>query len=129
MAALPTMSPFGWRIIARMSNAYELADLNLLAPRAGAAPWRINRRLPNNWTASVERAARTPVGQIVLGFSRFPWARSLVGPDAAATVRISDVRFMSGLVSLNQPAAQRQPFTLVVHIAPDGRIESESLGR
>ena len=129
LAALPSMSPFTWRIVAQMSNAYELADLNLLAPPGGAAPWRVNRRLPNVWTAPVEQAARTDLAQILLGFSRFPWARSLVDANGAATVRFSDVRFATGLVSLNQPTARRDPFALVVRIAPDGRIAGESLGR
>jgi membrane-bound metal-dependent hydrolase YbcI (DUF457 family) len=129
LAALPSMSPFTWRIVARMSNAYELAELNLLDPPRGAAPWRVNRRLPSVWTAPVEQAARTDLAQIVLGFSRFPWVRSLVDTNGAATVRFSDVRFATGLVSLNQPTTRSDVFTLVVRIAPDGRIAGESLGR
>jgi membrane-bound metal-dependent hydrolase YbcI (DUF457 family) len=128
MAALPSTSPFTWRIVTRMSNSYELSDVNLLGPAAGKVPWRINRRIPNVWTPTVMRAAETDVGQILLGFSRFPAVRWFEDGAGVTTARFSDMRFMSGLIAL-RPAGGTEPFTLVVRVARDGQILSETLGR
>src|SRR5262249_20611207 len=79
LAAMPSFfSPFRWRIIAQLSNAYEIHDIDLLAsgfrnPESESeAPWRLTLRYPNVWTPAVDRAATTPLGQAFLGFSRFP---------------------------------------------------------
>jgi len=129
MAALPSLSPFTWRIVTRTSNSYELSTVNLLDPPAGSAPWRVNRRVPNVWTEAARRAAETHVAQIVLGFSRFPAVRSFVDPAGVTTARFSDMRFAGGLISVNQPTFRVEPFTLVVRVAADGRILSEAFGR
>ena len=67
-AAMPSfISPFQWRIILHVSNAYEMREVNLLDDRLGlweaepAAPWRVNVRYPNLWTPVVARAAATHV--------------------------------------------------------------------
>src|SRR5438876_301320 len=100
IAAMPSFtSPFSWRIIAQMSNAYEIHDIDLLDRRfreledESDVPWRLTLRYPNVWTSAVEKAAGTRVGQVFLGFSRFPAARSVVDGKGITTVRWSDMRF------------------------------------
>jgi len=136
LAAMPSFaSPFRWRIIARMSNAYEIHDIDLLDsrfrnPESGSdAPWRLTLRYPNVWTPAVERAATTHVAQVFLGFSRFPAARSAVDPHATTTVRWSDMRFAGGIAGLEQPTRSVNPFTVVVRLAPDGRVVEERIVR
>jgi len=41
-------------------------------------PWRTTLRYPNVWTPTVQKAAATHLGQVYLGFSRLPAARSAV---------------------------------------------------
>jgi membrane-bound metal-dependent hydrolase YbcI (DUF457 family) len=136
MAAMPTfVSPFRWRLIAHLSNAYEIHDVDLLDQRfrspasASEALWRVTLRFPNNWTPPVMRAAQSRLGRVFLGFSRFPSARALVDPDGSATVRWSDMRFVGGVFTLDQPVRRPPPFTAVVQIGADGRITREQLGR
>jgi membrane-bound metal-dependent hydrolase YbcI (DUF457 family) len=136
MVAMPSFtSPFTWRIIAQMSNAYEIHDVNLLDQRFGDpesgsdAPWRLTLRYPNVWTPTVEKAAITHVGQAFLGFSRFPAARSAVDAQGITTVRWSDMRFAGGAFGLDQPAPRTNIFTATVRISADGGVVEERLGR
>ena len=136
LAAMPTFaSPFRWRIIARMSNAYEIHDIDLLDSRfrspgtASDAPWRLTLRYPNVWTPDAEHAATTHVAQVFLGFSRFPAARSAVDPHGTTTVRWSDMRFAGGIAGLEQPTRSVNPFTVLVRLAPDGRVVEERIMR
>jgi len=70
------------------------------------------------------------VGQVFLGFSRFPAARSVVDGKGITTVRWSDMRFAGGPLGLDQQPARRvAPFTAIVRIGADARILEESLGR
>jgi membrane-bound metal-dependent hydrolase YbcI (DUF457 family) len=135
IAAMPSFtSPFRWRIVAQMSNAYELHDIDLLdkgftdLAYASEAPWRMTLRYPNVWTPAVKQAATTRVGQKFLAFSRFPAARSAVDAHGVTTVRWTDVRFAGGVVSVDQPTPRTGLFTATVRIAPDGRVLEESLG-
>jgi membrane-bound metal-dependent hydrolase YbcI (DUF457 family) len=135
LAALPTFgSPFRWQIIAHVSNAYELRDIDLLdAPwrdteGESEAPWRANLRYPNVWTPTVMRAADTPIAQVFLGFSRFPAARSALDAQGVTTVRWTDVRFTSVGVS-EQRRSGPSFFTATVIVGADGRILRERLGR
>jgi membrane-bound metal-dependent hydrolase YbcI (DUF457 family) len=131
IAAMPTfLSPFRWRIVAQLSNAYELHDLDVLDARFRSSSsadvfWRRATRYPNVWNAATVAAARTHVAQTFLGFSRFPAARSFVDPEGAATVRWSDMRFVVGVMDEARPP---NLFNVVVRIAPDGRIVEERLG-
>jgi hypothetical protein len=75
------------------------------------------------------QASRTPLVQTFLGFSRFPAARSVVESDEFATVRLTDMRFVGGSVTLDQPAGQANLFTAMVRIAPGGEILLQRLGR
>jgi membrane-bound metal-dependent hydrolase YbcI (DUF457 family) len=135
MVAMPSFtSPFTWRIIAQMSNAYEIHDINLLDqrfrdPESGSdAPWRMTLRYPNIWTPAVAKAATTRLGQVFLGFSRFPAARSAIDTTGATTVRWTDMRFAGGPLALDQPAPRAMPFTATVRTAPDGRVIEQFLG-
>lgn len=136
VAAIPTFeSPFRWQIIAHVSNAYELRDIDLLdaqwreADGESEAPWRTNLRYPNVWTPTVMRAADTPLAQLFLGFSRFPAARSALDAQGATTVRWTDVRF----ANIGVTSEQRRPgpgfFTATVIVGADGQILRERLGR
>jgi membrane-bound metal-dependent hydrolase YbcI (DUF457 family) len=136
LAAMPSFfSPFRWRIIAQMSNAYEIHDIDLLDRRFrnpdsdSEAPWRLTLRYPNVWTPAVERAATTPLGQAFLGFSRFPAARSATDAHGITTVRWSDMRFAGGVAGLEQPTRSVTPFTAMVRIDPDGRILEQRIMR
>jgi membrane-bound metal-dependent hydrolase YbcI (DUF457 family) len=135
IAAMPSFtSPFKWRIIAQLSNAYEIHDVDLLdqrfrEPDDESAPWRLTLRYPNVWTPAVERAAATRLGQRFLAFSRFPAARSVVDVHAVTTVRWTDMRFAGGMVALDQPTRGASLFTATVRIDADGRILHETLGR
>jgi membrane-bound metal-dependent hydrolase YbcI (DUF457 family) len=136
LAALPAFtSPFEWRIVAQMSNAFEVHDLDLLDPRFRAqasgtqVPWRLTVRYPNVWTSAVERAATTHLGQVFLGFSRFPAARSVVDQKGVTTVRWTDIRFTSGPMAPSQSLRPVNMFTATIRIGPDSRILQETLGR
>src|SRR4029077_725864 len=105
VAALPTFgSPFQLRIGAHYSNAYEIRDIDLLDSRfrdsdiEDEAPWRLTLRYPNVWTPTVLQAAQTHLGQVFLGFSRFPAARSAVDAQGATAVRWTDMRFTAAVV-------------------------------
>jgi len=135
IAAMPSfISPFKWRIIAQMSNAYEIHDIDLLdqsfrePDQESGAPWRLTLRYPNVWTPAVQRAATTHIGQRFLGFSRFPAARSVVDAHGVTTVRWTDVRFV-GMIALDQPRSGPDLFTATVRLSPDGQILEEKLGR
>jgi membrane-bound metal-dependent hydrolase YbcI (DUF457 family) len=134
IAAVPTFaSPFHWRVIAHLSNAYELHEVNVLdrrlqQPGGGAETfWRRAVRYPNLWTPAATIAAATRTGQAFLGFSRFPATRSFVDPAGVATVRWNDMRFTGGVYSLGD--RRPDPFSVVVRIGPDGRILEERIGR
>lgn len=136
VAAMPSFtSPFRWRIIVQFSNAYEIRDIDLLDARFRSPDadsdvlWRLTLRYPNVWTPEVEKAAASHLGQVFLGFSRFPAARSAVDAHGITTVRFTDMRFAGGVVALDQPAGRANPFTAMVRIGADGQILEESLGR
>jgi membrane-bound metal-dependent hydrolase YbcI (DUF457 family) len=135
LAAMPSFtSPFRWRIVAQMSNAYEVHDIDVLDNRFGRddsdeAPWRTAVRYPNVWTPVVNRAATTHLGEIFLGFSRFPAARSAVDAHGGAVVRWSDIRFTGGIAGLEQPTRSVTPFTAIVRFDADGRVVEERIVR
>jgi membrane-bound metal-dependent hydrolase YbcI (DUF457 family) len=136
LAAMPTfLSPFKWRLIARLSNAYEVHDVDVLdpglrrPPQIGAAPWRVTVRYPDQWTPTVETAAAAPVAQAFLGFSRYPAARWVADRQTGVvTVRWMDVRFALGL-TLDQRVGRGGLFTATVRLAPGGQVLSEQLGQ
>lgn len=134
IAAMPSFqSPFRWRVIARLSDAYELHDVDVLAGRLGDPDeraegfWRMSRRYPNIWTPPVIAAARAQAAQVFLGFSRFPAARSFVDRDGNATVRWTDLRFTMGDIA-GQRMRGTDLFTVTVRTGADGRIERETFG-
>jgi inner membrane protein len=135
VAALPTfLSPFRWRMVAHLSGAYEIRDMDLLNGRLRdeSSPgrlWRLSQRQPNHWTPIVEAAAvRSRVAQVFLGFSRFPAARSVEDKDGSVIVRWSDVRFDGPGPIGRERANARGLFSVFVRLSPDGEILSERLG-
>jgi membrane-bound metal-dependent hydrolase YbcI (DUF457 family) len=137
MAAMPSFtSPFKWRIIARTSNAYEMHDIDLLDERFrdpdnednGDVPWRLTLRYPDIWTPTVQTAAATDVGQVFLGFSRFPAARSAIDKDGVTTVRWTDVRFAGGPLAMDQGGGRSSMFTATVRVGTTGAILAQFLG-
>jgi hypothetical protein len=134
IAAVPDfVSPFRWRVIARLSNAYEMRDIDLLGLRftpgeeRSSGMSRRSVRFPNLWTPAVVNAARSPVAQTFLGFSRFPAARSIVDADGAVTVRWSDMRFVMSPLGDRRPASTNL-FSALVRLDPNGRIVEQKLG-
>jgi membrane-bound metal-dependent hydrolase YbcI (DUF457 family) len=136
LAAMPTfLTPFKWRLIARLSNAYELHDVDVLdsvlrrPAEAGEAPWRLTVRYSDQWTPTVKAAAATPLAQTFLGFSRYPAARWVADPQTGVvTVRWTDMRFAGGM-TLDQRAGRGNLFGATVRVAPDGAIVAEQLGQ
>ncbi|MGH9144240.1 MAG: metal-dependent hydrolase, partial [Vicinamibacterales bacterium] len=135
IVAMPSFtSPFSWRIIAQMSNAYEIHDIDLLdrryrEPEQGSdVPWRLTLRYPNVWTPAVAKAAATPLGRAYLGFSRLPAARSAVDANGITIVRWTDMRFVGGAFTLEQQGPRTNPFTATVRIGRDGQVLDQSLG-
>jgi membrane-bound metal-dependent hydrolase YbcI (DUF457 family) len=133
LVAIPTFfSPFKWRVVAHLSNAYQVHDVDLLdsrlrrVPDSSEAMWRVTLRVPNVWTPQVWTAASTPLAQTFLGFSRLPAARSFVDPTGTATVRWNDMRFIGARMAL--APTQNDPFAIVVRIAPDGHVLEQRLG-
>ncbi len=134
VAAMPSFfSPFRWRLIAQMSNAYEMHDVDVLdsrlrrPPEAGEAPWRIAVRFPNQWNPAVRQAAAARTAQTFLGFSRFPAARWFTDrATGETTVRWNDMRFVTGL-TIDQ-RARASLFAVTVRLDRDGRIISDGLG-
>lgn len=139
IAAVPTfLSPFRWRMIAHLSNGYDLHELDVLDARLqrpaepGEAFWRRSVRYPNQWTASTFAAAATRTARGFLGFARFPAARSFVDPSGVATVRWVDMRFAAGILSFapgaNGPRGADR-LTVLVRMGPDGRVLDEAFSR
>lgn len=136
IAAMPTfLSPFRWRVIARLSNAYELHDVDLLEQRLGSGAetqngiWRLAVRYPDQWTAATARAAEAPDARLFLGFSRFPAARTFTDrATGVTTVRWTDVRFEGGIASLGDRSRRPNPFNLTVRVDANGRVVDEHPG-
>jgi inner membrane protein len=131
IAAMPDfLSPFRWRLIAHLSNAFEVRTVDLLSntDRATSSDVRIVAiHYPNVWTPAVFQAAQSPVAQVFLGFSRFPAARSVVGADGAAIVRWNDLRFTADTAP---GIRERAPnlFTATVQLDSAGKVVHERLG-
>ena len=136
LAAIPTfLSPFKWRLVARLSNAYELHDIDVLdaalrrPPGAEEAPWRVTIRYPNQWTPTVKTAAAAPLARTFLGFSRFPAARWMVDQrTGVVTVRWTDMRFANGM-TLDQRVGRGNLFGATVRVSPDGQVLDQQLGQ
>jgi membrane-bound metal-dependent hydrolase YbcI (DUF457 family) len=87
-AALPSfLSPFEWRVIARLPAEY----LEIEGDQAAT--------VPNRWTPLAVEASRTRRAQVLLGFSRFPVVRVLEESSGASTVQFTDLRFVANLGS------------------------------
>lgn len=130
IAALPDfVSPFRWRLIAQLTNSYEVRTVDLLSRRGlrSSDARLLAVRYPNQWTPAAVKASAAPMARTFLGFSRFPAVSSLIDADGSATVVWSDVRFV---VSDGDVRTRRIPslFGASVRIAADGSILSDRLG-
>ena len=133
IAAMPSFaSPFKWRLIARLSNAYELQDIDLLDSRfstdsrAPLARHVAAEHLDASGTSGGDdrRSARSSS----VSRDSPPRARSSIR-TGGAIVRFSDMRFAGGLFSLNQPQRGPDPFTVTIQLGPDGTLHNEQIGR
>ena len=102
IAAMPSFfSPFRWRLIAQMSNAYEMHDVDVLdarlrrPPQAGEAPWRVTVRYPNLEAARARGGSRTDCAGVPR-ILRFPAARSSFDPATANHDRALDRHAIRG---------------------------------
>jgi membrane-bound metal-dependent hydrolase YbcI (DUF457 family) len=134
VAALPDfVSPFRWRLVAHTSNSFEIRDVHVLderlqgPPREGDAPWRLTMHVPNRWTPAVATAASTRVGQVFLGFSRFPAVRTATH-DGITTVRWDDMRFTPRPAPRPQNDPRGSFFSATVRIGADGEVLEAGLG-
>jgi inner membrane protein len=134
IAAVPTFgSPFRWNVIARLSNAYELHELDVLEAwrnpsAANGAFWSRAVRYPDQWQRATINAAEARTARVFLGFSRFPAARTFVDPTGTATVRWNDMRFANGTIG-GDALRPADLFNVVVRVGADGSIKQERLGR
>lgn len=123
-AALPTFpSPFQWRVIAQLSDAYETYDVDVLDSRLPAAA-----RVPNHWTPIVLEAATTRTARSLLGFSRLPQARVSADSSGGSTVVFTDMRFVTGLAD-PQMLRRSALFSVTVTFSSDHKIVEERLGQ
>jgi membrane-bound metal-dependent hydrolase YbcI (DUF457 family) len=131
LAAMPDfLSPFRWRMIAHLSNSFEVRTVDLLSDNERLASSDVRLvavHYPNIWTPAVFQAAQAPMARVFLGFSRFPAARSVVAANGAATVRWNDLRFTS---DTTPNLRERAPnlFTATVQLSPEGEVVHERLG-
>ena len=127
-AALPIfLSPFQWRVIRRLPDAYWVYDVDILdrAPSSARSGGR-GVMMANLWTPDVLEAATTRTVQAFLGFSRFPAAAVSFDPGRITTVRFTDLRF--AVIDLDRDVRRPAPFTLTVRFGPDHQILQERLG-
>jgi hypothetical protein len=128
--------PFSWRIIAQMSNAYEIYQLDLLeecesGDRVSLDCSEVSRPLQRRAEGKYHSAglwSNTCCGHPRPGESIGPAARSVVGADGVTTVRWTDVRFVLGAGPIDQPRPWPDMFTATVRIAAEGQIVDEHLG-
>src|SRR5262245_61336437 len=73
VAAMPDfLSPFRWRLIAHLSNGFEVRTVNLLKVNEQSSDVRLVAvHYPNVWTPAVFQAAQARTARVFLGFSRF----------------------------------------------------------
>jgi membrane-bound metal-dependent hydrolase YbcI (DUF457 family) len=123
MAALPGFgSPFRWRIVRKLSNGYEIREVNLLNGRD-----RPIALVASDATGVVDAARQSSASQSLLRFSRFPAAR--VETHAHDTiVRLLDVRFLDGPVQGGDEPFRRGLFAVRIRLDSHGGILEERFG-
>ena len=122
-AAIPSfLSPFQWRVIAQLRDAYEIYDIKFGDHPGPPA------RISNEWTPLVAEAARTPTARVLFGFSRFPAARVEQDSAGRSVVQFSDMRFAIPLNPEQPPSRRSALFTVTVTFDPGGSIVQERLG-
>jgi membrane-bound metal-dependent hydrolase YbcI (DUF457 family) len=123
-AAVPTfLSPLRWRVIAQLTDAYEIYDINLLDSRLRSRTppldvlTAVSTRVLNHWTPLAAEAARSPTARALLEFSRFPRAQILTDPSGGTSIRFTDMRFSTGRDEDSPMEARRSSlFTATVRV-------------
>jgi membrane-bound metal-dependent hydrolase YbcI (DUF457 family) len=126
VAAMPSFtSPFHWLLVVQLSDSYASSNINILGSGLRAEP----ARTPNTWTPPVFTAARTEVGQVFLGFSRFPVAHVVDDPGGATTVRWTEMRFGNEVFQSETARSRRASFfSATVRLDPNGQVVEQHLG-
>jgi membrane-bound metal-dependent hydrolase YbcI (DUF457 family) len=114
IAALPRIWPYQWRLVARRSDGYQVADVSLIDPTVRTPIADVQ---PDEWTPTVAKAAATHAGRVFLGFSRFPAVHTSTDAEGSTIVRWEDARFLG--VPL---------FVATVRIDKTGKIVEAGLG-
>jgi membrane-bound metal-dependent hydrolase YbcI (DUF457 family) len=124
MAALPEFgSPFRWRIVRKLSNGYDIREVNLLTGRE-----RPMASVASDSARVVDHARQTSASQSLLRFSRFPAAR--VETQANETiVRLLDVRFLDSPAQEGDEEFRRgRLFAVRIRLDSRGGILEERFG-
>jgi hypothetical protein len=130
-AALPTLSPFRWRLVAAARGGYVVTEVNIrdrapgwLDRAAAGAVW-----FPNDTGPLVDRAAAASLGRAFLQFSRFPAAEIVTHANGDLTVHWYDLRFAERRMPVgNDRRRHSSPFGAWVRLSPAGAIVGEGLG-
>lgn len=127
IAAIPSFaSPFRWRVVAQLTNAYTEHNINVLDRSlgdAGSGPPASISRIPNEWSPVVVQAATTRPVQVLLGFSRFPHVRVTADPSGGSRVTFTDMRFAAGLDNPRMQARRSALFTVTVKVGANREID------
>lgn len=127
IAAMPGFtSPLSWRLIARLSDGYELKDVTLQDSEPSTS--LVSTRYPDRWTPAVLAAARSPIARIFLGFSRFPAARSVADASGEVVVRFADMRFVMNRLGDQRPQTGGM-FGATIRVNSPGDVIEERLGQ
>jgi membrane-bound metal-dependent hydrolase YbcI (DUF457 family) len=125
IAAIPTFSaPVTWRLVARLSNGYELRDVSI---RQAPTSELVSIRYPDQWTPAVLAASTAPVVKTFLGFSRFPAARSVIDVSGETIVRFADMRFVMNRLGDQRPQTGGM-FGATARVAASGAVVEDRLG-
>lgn len=125
IAAIPSFSaPITWRLVARLSDGYELKDVSIGQAPASA---RVSTRYPDQWTPAVVAASKAPVVKTFLGFSRFPAARSVIDSGGDTVVRFADMRFVMNRLGDQRPQTGGM-FGATARVAASGAVIEDRLG-
>ena len=141
-AAMPTLlSPFTWRVAARVPGGFAVADIHLLTPPEPSAP-RVVRDseplqgsgdvplwFPDDRGPLVERASQARFAQVFLQFSRFPAAEVRPSRNGIVTVHWYDLRFAQRATPVGDDTRRHtSPFGAWVRLSPAGQVIAQLLG-
>jgi membrane-bound metal-dependent hydrolase YbcI (DUF457 family) len=123
-AALPTWSPFRWRLIVRVPRGFEVRMLDLLTRTSDADAIVF----PNEAGPVVDRAATAQVARVFLDFSRFPAADRIRHRNGDTTVHWYDLRFAERPAASADGRRYTSPFAVWIRLSPAGDVVGQGLG-